>query len=534
MAVSIDYYRFKIGCFQPNFTKQPKVQVRKCVNNATVSWLYILIYTYLLSFSSTAPARDNQTVCGQNFYKTTLLSESQVCEVSTATWHWGLKGFEQQKLNNTCHMVNGNRKVPGYKIAGWNCGRGLMSRNGKKTDKIADIKLFIEQNKPSLLGVIESDIHGLNSPSNRRTTFSKDDILDQLSIEGYSILLPDTWESYNQARIIVFASDDIKVKQRVNTDNFRDLPSMTLEIGNGRERKTLVNYYYREWTGGISSDNSQAGQHDRFSRQVQHWRDLRLEDKDLVLVGDANFCSQSCSDPNYPPDLKSIANIATDFYLEESMTQMIEQPTRTELRGNLVQKSCIDHITTNSPGKCVNSAVLVGGNSDHLAVITTKMAKEANCRPPLIKKRSYKYFKREEFLCEVRNTDFSQILDLSDINEASHMFTKIFGQILDNHAPVKIFQTRTNYAPWLSDATKEEMKVRNDFKMQSVTSNDPEILRQYKTIRNRIKAKLPDEEEHYYKEKLKHKDVTIKEVWKTAYEILGQNKDLSPKQLNYI
>ena len=113
---------------------------------------------------------------------------------------------------------------------------------------------------------------------------------------------------------------------------------------------------------------------------------------------------------------------------------MIEQPTRTELRGNLVQKSCIDHITTNSPGKCVNSAVLVGGNSDHLAVITTKMAKEANCRPPLIKKRSYKYFKREEFLCEVRNTDFSQILDLSDINEASHMFTKIFGQILDNHA----------------------------------------------------------------------------------------------------
>ena len=302
MAVSIEYYRFKIGCFQPNFTKQPKVQVRKCVNNATMSWLYILIHAYLLSFSSTVPAQYYKTVRGQNFYKCTLFSESQVCKVSTATWHWGLQGFEHQKLNKTCHMVNGNRKVPGYKIAGWNCGRGLMSRNGKKTDKIADIKLFIEQNKPGLLGVIESDIHGLNSPSNRVTRFSKDDILDQLSIEGYSILLPDTWESYNQARIIVFARDDIKVKKRVNPDDVLDLPSMTLEIGIGRERKTLVNYYYREWTGGISSDNSQAGQHDRFSRQVQHWRDLRMEDKDLLLVGDANFCSQSCSDPDYPPD----------------------------------------------------------------------------------------------------------------------------------------------------------------------------------------------------------------------------------------
>ena len=85
-------------------------------------------------------------------------------------------------------MVNGNRKVPGYKIAGWNCGRGLMSRNGKKTDKIVDIKLFIEQNKPGLLGVIESDIHGLNSPSNRRTTFSKDDILDLLRVTQYFYL----------------------------------------------------------------------------------------------------------------------------------------------------------------------------------------------------------------------------------------------------------------------------------------------------------------------------------------------------------
>ena len=268
-------------------------------------------------------------------------------------------------------MVNGNRKVSGYKIAGWNCGRGLMSRNGKKTDKIVDIKLFIEQNRPSLLGVIESDIHGLNSPSNRITTFSKDDILDQLSIEGYSIFLPDTWESYHQARIIVFARDDIKVKKRVNPDSVKDLPSITLEVGLGRERKTLVNYYYREWTGGISSDKSQAGQLDRFSRQVQHWKDLRLEDRDILLVGDANFCSMSCSDPDYPPDLKSISNIATNFYLEESMIQLIEQPTRTELRGNLVQKSCIDHITTNSPGKCTNTAVLVGGNSDHLVVITT-------------------------------------------------------------------------------------------------------------------------------------------------------------------
>ena len=251
------------------------------------------------------------------------------------------------------------------------------------------------------------------------------------------------------------------------------------------------------------------------------------------MVGDANFCSFSCFDQDYPADVKSIANLATDFYLEESMTQLIEQPTRTELRGNLVQKSCIDHITTNSPGKCTNTAVIVGGNSDHLAVVTTKVSKEVNSRPPLIKKRSYKKFIEENFLLEIKNTDFNTILDMNDVDEASNYFEKIFSQILDNHAPVKTFQTRTNYAPWLSKTTKADIELRNELKKQSITSNDPDILKKYKSLRNKIKARLPGEENLYYKEKFNHKDTTIKDVWKTSYEILGQNKDLSPKQLSY-
>ena len=111
-------------------------------------------------------------------------------------------------------MVNGNRRALGYKISSWNCGRGLMSGNNACSDKRLDIKLFIENQKPSLLGIIESDIHGVLSHSNRKKRFSKYDILDQLYIEGYSIILPDTWDSYIQARLIIYVRDGIKIKQR--------------------------------------------------------------------------------------------------------------------------------------------------------------------------------------------------------------------------------------------------------------------------------------------------------------------------------
>ena len=126
------------------------------------------------------------------------------------------------------------------------------------------------------------------------------------------------------------------------------------------------------------------------------------------------------------------------------MSQLIDQCTRTELRGNNVQKSCLDHITTNVPTKCINTAVVVGGDSNHLAVTTTKLARNVAVRPAVIKKKSYKYFVRNDFLREVKYTDFSEVLNEEDVDRAAELFSKVFGSVLDNHAPVKVFQTRKN------------------------------------------------------------------------------------------
>ena len=132
---------------------------------------------------------------------------------------------------------------------------------------------------------------------NIKTTFIKDDIFGQLKVEGDTILLPVTWDTFGQARIIVYAKDDIKIKQRKNPDSIKDLPSITLEVGLGREKRTLVNFYYREWTSGFSGNKSFQGQVERFSMQVEYWKTLRSEDRDIVLLGDANFRSLSCSAP---------------------------------------------------------------------------------------------------------------------------------------------------------------------------------------------------------------------------------------------
>ena len=304
MGIDLVTFRARIGLFKSAKCDLMEAEYKnsRCkVPKWNISAFFFFLYLSSPTFSSPQPFQHlipDKTSQPKQFLLIPHFQANQYCQLSV--WNHGPRGLPGLSSNKVCHMIYGNRRNLGYKLSSWNCGRGLMTKNDSVSDKLLDIKLFIQNYKPSLFGIIESDIHDINSPQNRRSVFSKEDIFKQLHIDGYNILLPDTWDLFGQARIIVYAKEDLKIKQRKNPDTVKDLPSITLEIGLGREKRTLVNFYYREWTGGVSGDKSHQAQLDRFSRQVQHWKSLRSEDKDVVLLGDANFCSLSCSDPDYP------------------------------------------------------------------------------------------------------------------------------------------------------------------------------------------------------------------------------------------
>ena len=526
MSVEIELYRLRIG----NFVQISKSRERMTKHITSPLWTIIIIC--LLCWSDCAdshysPTKACQVIKFSNLYHGIRPHLSTVGQGNTL-FRICLPGLS---VNKVCHILFGNRRVLGYKIASWNCGRGLLVSKSSISDKFLDIQLFIKKQNPSLLCIIEADLHGINSPSQRKTIFTKREIEEYLHIPGYTIILPDTWLNFNQARLIVYVREHISVKKRENPDCIIDLPSITLEVGIGKERRSIVNFYYREWTNSISGDRSVNSQIERFQRQVNYWRALRSEDRDLILLGDANFCLQACFKSEYPPDLSSIANVANDFYLQESMFQLINEPTRSSYYGDVVIRSCLDHITTNVPNKCCNTAVLVGGNSDHLAVMTTKKSREVNSTPSLVRKRSYKGFNIGNFLLEVMYTDFSPVTMSQNIEEAASLFSDIFSSVLNNHAPLRNFQSHQNYAPWLSEELKRKITKRNDLKRYSLFTRDPEVFNKYKILRNQIKNEVKNEKLTYYKSRLSSGNVTSRQVWNTAFEILANRKDLSPRQL---
>ena len=149
---------------------------------------------------------------------------------------------------------------------------------------------------------------------------------------------------------------------------------------------------------------SEQSQEERLANQIIHWKSLAGMDRDLIILGDANLCAETRHDTDYQK--KNLASEVIDFLLEESLVQIVNEYTRTELKGGNMEKSCSDHIYSNCQ-KCSEASVIAAGNSDHLATIFTKYSKEIRIKPRVTQKRSYKNFVEEAFIREVKCNDKS-------------------------------------------------------------------------------------------------------------------------------
>ena len=88
--------------------------------------------------------------------------------------------------------------------------------------------------------ITEADIHGPNSRIKRRLNLTKSEIDEKLFIPGYSILLPDTWKHHDQARLLVFVSDDIKAVLVLNIQIIMTFPLYLLTLGWVEQEKYVL------------------------------------------------------------------------------------------------------------------------------------------------------------------------------------------------------------------------------------------------------------------------------------------------------
>ena len=110
-----------------------------------------------------------------------------------------------------------------------------------------------------------------------------------LSIPGYDILLPDTRGTSDQARILLYAKFSISCKLMKQPQYVNSLPTITVEVKKGKEKATIVNFTYREYTGGVSGLGDLDSQKDRLQRVLRWWTALSHRRGDFLIMGDINL-----------------------------------------------------------------------------------------------------------------------------------------------------------------------------------------------------------------------------------------------------
>ena len=161
----------------------------------------------------------------------------------------------------------------------------------------------------------------------------------------------------------------MKIKMIPLARELTDLPCITCQIGTGKEKKTLVSFFYREWTSGVSGLAEASQQKERLKRQVQHWKTAQQGNKDTIVLEDANLCAHKWEDEGYP--YKELAGQILDYLGETLSIQIVTQKTRHDLASS----SCLDHCYTNVPEKIVSTKAMAVGNSDHLGIVVRKLTK---------------------------------------------------------------------------------------------------------------------------------------------------------------
>ena len=227
--------------------------------------------------------------------------------------------------------------------------------------------------------------------------------------------------------------------------------------------------------------------------------------------------------------------MVNNFMLESSCTQLVDENTRSEvIQGETVTQSCIDHCYTNVPEKVSKPEVLAVGNSDHLGIVVTKYAKVERSKPQTVKKRSYRDFIVEDFLTEVYTSKINEAVTASkELDDAAEVFEAMFKEILDKHAPIKVIQMRKNYTPYLREETKLLMEEQKMLKEEMTRTGDITLAKEVKHISKEIVKSIKKDEREYFENGMNDK-VDISTAWKTANELLGNNKNLAPTAIKVV
>ena len=414
--------------------------------------------------------------------------------------------ISSKKRNKLIKQKNGNGKNS-LLISHWNLG------SKKWINKRNQIQALVDTDSPDLIFISEANLDELTPPH-------------ESLISGYDITLPKTVTRNGTARLVLLTKEnlDFELKENLMDDIFS---SIWVKISRQGVKGLLVCGLYREHQYlNQASDWSlqpieQSRRWSQFLRQVETARISST----CHIIGDVNLDYKKWTTPDFS-QLQMITD--TKNSLEAGgFFQLIDDVTRT-WPGQV--DSLIDHFWTNDPQKIINVSNVVRAVGDHNMISASIRMKGSDTRRLDTRKRSYKNFDLSLYRQKLEMENWSEIYDISDVDLANDFLESRIVKTLDDMCPYRTIQYRTDCKTWLTDDTKEKMRVRDETRELARVTNDPDNWKLYRTQRNEVNRQVNRDIKAHYDNiyERHHQNNDVGATYRTAKNQVGWSKNTSP------
>ena len=382
-----------------------------------------------------------------------------------------IMGHAVNSPNSVVRSINGNTKKKRLVICHQNLMNGYMDRD----KKMVEVNSIITAAEPDILGISEPEL--------------TDDMMLSCHVPGYK------WEGKRDSvRINVLVNDSLDYKRRHDLEK-PGLAAVWIEVSPRQKKSVLVCNLYREWKiPGVEGSGSHAAQQQRWEEFVAVLKAVADSGQEFHLLGDCNLNrerwrqvalnkldeddeeddgygsddqQQQPQQPQQQPQRRRAFKeewyqpLVDHLYAEvlsshPEVVQLIKKPTwfrQSEDRGLL--QSCLDLYFTNQPNKLSNLNLIQVAKSDHMMIVSHRISKTKIPKPSVIRKRPWSKINWGLLCTQMRFSSFEEdILSCEDPEECTFRLTAAIRVHLDAQAPVKSFQTRKKFCPWVDQVAK--------------------------------------------------------------------------------
>lgn len=238
----------------------------------------------------------------------------------------------------------------------------------------------------------------------------------------------------------------------------------------------------------------------------------------LVSAGDFNIDLLTISAPQ-----KAMLTMLTSNGCEN----LIYVPTRVTTES----ETLLDLFITNIDSTKANSGVITWDLSDHLPIfaLLRKQNFTINEKHQYISFQNITQTGLDNFRAELLLSDIPQILKIDDVDIAYSKLIDEISRVYKRHFPQKKFKLGKKIRkPWITPELLQKIKCKNALYHKFIKSKEPSILKEYKSLRNKLNKELRSHRKCYFQAEFDSCSKKPDMLWKKLNTVLNRRKS-SPR-----